>query len=80
MNLVEDGNQILFGELEPGTLFKFDDTIALMSEYSEYVTGGVVMQAFIVGSGERFWGGTSGKKDLNNLLVQPLKITGLALC
>jgi hypothetical protein len=57
--------------LPPGTLFKYNGTIALKSEYR---SDGGTINAYIVGSGEMFWGGTSNPKDLAELRVIPLCI------
>lgn len=56
-------------ELKPGTLFSFNGTIALKSEY--YTATGAI-EAFIVGSGEMFWGGTKDPKDQRKLIVSPI--------
>ena len=57
--------------LPAGKLFLYDGTIALKSEY--YSEGGSV-EAYIVGSGERFWGGVSTAEELNKLKVFQLKL------
>ena len=54
MNVVEDGKPIPLGKLEPGSLFRFNNTIALKTEY---VTEKFATTAYIIGSGEMFWGG-----------------------
>ncbi|PJZ18335.1 hypothetical protein CEW46_29155 [Bacillus cereus] len=71
MKVVEVGKPVQLSELHPGSLFKFGDTIGMKSEYSNY-RGAV--EAYIVGSGEMFWGGTSNARDQVALMVQPLKI------
>ena len=54
-------------ELEPGSLFIFNKTIAVKSDYRG---ADGACKCFIVGTGEYFWGGTSEAADLNNLMVQ----------
>lgn len=56
-------------DLEPGKLFRFGDTIGFKSEYW---TGGAV-EAFVVGSGEMFWGGTSKAAEQRELMVEPVE-------
>lgn len=60
---------IKLDDLPSGTLFKYDDTVALKSEYR---TDQGAVQSYIVGSGEMFWGGAKNAYDLNNLIVIPL--------
>ena len=58
-------------DLNAGKLFMYNETIALKSEYR---TENGAIEAFIVGSGEMFWGGTSTAKDQCNLEVIELQI------
>lgn len=70
--LVPDGEKVTLDELRPGTIFAFgDDCIAVKSEYR--CNNGLI-EAFIIGSGEQFWGGASSAKMQNELMVQPLAI------
>ena len=64
--------KVRLGDLEPGSLFLSEDkkTLGLKSEYR--VNGAV--EAFIVGSGEMFWGGTSEAMAQNNLEVYRVEI------
>lgn len=71
MNLTPVGDKVRLCDLEPGTLFKFGDCIALKSEY--YAANGLI-EAHIVGSGEQFWGGAKGVVEQWELLVQPLEL------
>ncbi|HFK1771736.1 TPA: hypothetical protein ACGXGV_004179 [Bacillus paranthracis] len=57
-------------DLEPGKLFRFGNTVGFKSEY---MAGGAV-EAFIVGSGEMFWGGTSGALKQRELMVEPIEL------
>ncbi|HDR6312983.1 TPA: hypothetical protein QCU60_005007 [Bacillus cereus] len=59
--------KVRLADLEPGKLCRFGDTIGFKAEYW---TGGAV-EAFIVGSGEMFWGGTSAAKDQREVVVEP---------
>lgn len=52
----------------PVGLFKYENCIALKTEYM--VNGAV--EAYIVESGERFWGGVNTPDELNNLEVTPI--------
>ncbi|PGO61772.1 hypothetical protein CN980_29010 [Bacillus cereus] len=65
--------KVRLADLEPGKLFRFGDTIGFKSEYR---TGGAI-EAFIVGSGEMFWGGTSTAKEQRELMVEPIELKDL---
>lgn len=70
--LIPDGKQVTLEELLPGTIFAFgDDCIAVKSEYR--CSNGLI-EAFIIDSGEQFWGGAKTAKEQNELMVQPLAI------
>ena len=58
------------GELPVGSLFLYNKTIALKSKYR---TDGK-SDAYIVGSGEYFWGGTNNREDREKLEISELKI------
>lgn len=62
---------IKVGELEPGTLFKKNDTYAIKSEYRN--TKGTC-ECYIIGTGEMFWGGTGNP---NALKVEPINFEWL---
>jgi hypothetical protein len=62
--------KISLEELPVGSLFDYmGRTIGLKTEYRS--EGGAI-EAFIVGSGEMFWGGTDNAEDQGKLLVTPL--------
>ena len=65
--------KVKLGELEAGKLFMYNGTIALKSEY--FTEKGAV-EAYIVGSGEMFWGGTSTPKEQVELEVIELGTVG----
>lgn len=70
--LIPDGKKVTLDELLPGTIFAFgDDCIAVKSEYR--CANGLI-EAFIIDSGEQFWGGAKTAKEQNVLMVQPLAI------
>ena len=71
--LIPDGEEkVTLGELLPGTIFAFgDDCIAVKGEY---ICSNGLIEAFIVDSGEQFWGGAKTAKEQNALMVQPLVI------
>lgn len=65
--------EVRLADLEPGKLFRFGDTIGFKSEYR---TGGAI-EAFIVGSGEMFWGGTNTAQEQRELMVEPIEMKSL---
>ena len=70
--LIPCGEKCTLEELPCGTLFAFgDDCIAVKSEYR--CNNGLI-EAFIIDSGEQFWGGAKTAKEQNALMVQPLEI------
>ena len=70
--LIPCGEKCTLDELPCGTLFKFgDDCIAVKSEYR--CNNGLI-EAFILDSGEQFWGGAHTAEEQNALMVQPLAI------
>ena len=70
--LIPCGDMVTLGELPPGTIFAFgDDCIAVKSEYR--CNNGLI-EAFIIESGELFWGGVHTTEEQNALMVQPLEI------
>lgn len=64
-------NEQKLKDLPNGKLFRFNNTIALKTEY--FTEKGAV-ESYIVGSGEMFWGGTNTAEKLNDLLVTPFEI------
>jgi len=60
-------------DLETGSLFMTPDKSCLALK-SEYRTEKGAIEAFIVGSGEFFWGGTSDPKEQVNLEVLEVKV------
>jgi len=72
--LVPEGDPVTLDDCPEG-LFMFGDTIAMMTEYatmSRTVPPMRQRDAYIVESGEYFWGGTSRTMDRAKLMVQPL--------
>lgn len=73
--LIPDGEKVTLDELLPGTIFASgnagDDCIAVKSEYR--CNNGLI-EAFIIDSGEQFWGGAKTAVEQNALMVQPLAI------
>ncbi len=67
----------------PVGLFEFDGTIGFKSEYGKIKTDEkgtfVQVEAFVVCSGEYFWGGAETSRERNDLLVTPLYIKGRKL-
>ena len=57
----------------PPGLFLFDGTLGFKTEYSmEFRQLGDYPQAFVVASGEVFWGGVHTHEERCNLMVQPV--------
>lgn len=72
MRLIPCGEKVTLDELPPGTIFAFgEDCIAVKSEYR--CNNGLI-EAFIIDSGEQFWGGVHTAEEQNALIVQPLEI------
>ena len=70
--LIPCGEKVTLDELLPGTIFAYgDDCIAVKREYR--CENGLI-EAFIVNSGEQFWGGVDTVKEQIALMVQPLEI------
>ena len=67
------GLKVRLADLEPGKLFRFGETVGFKSEYR---WGGAI-EAFIVGSGEMFWGGTSTADKQRELMVEPIDLKKL---
>lgn len=66
--------KVRLDDLEPGKLFKFGNTIGFKSEYR---TSGGAVEAYIVGSGEMFWGRTSKAAEQRELMVEPVELKEL---
>lgn len=63
----------------PPGLFKFGDNFGFMTEYSTKIqsTGQYQRDAYVVASGEYFWGGASTSEGRSNLLVLPIEVDSL---
>ncbi len=72
MNVSVSRGIVKLGNLEEGSLFIYEDTVALKSEYR---SDNGACECFIVGSGEMFWGGAKTAEELNNLYVTPILFT-----
>jgi hypothetical protein len=59
-----------------GSLFYYNGTFALMTEYSYYKEGmrKVQRDAYIIGTGEYFWGGCTDTVSRSNLKVNKVFI------
>jgi len=62
--MLEVGEEMLLGEIEPG-LFLFNDTLCFRDDYHDF---------YIIENGDAFWGGVSTKEERAKLAVRPLKI------
>jgi hypothetical protein len=60
-------------ELPAGSLFYYNNTLCLKTEYKS--EGGAI-EAFIVGSGEMFWGGTKDAASQRKLMISPVSNPG----
>lgn len=70
--LIASGGKVTLAELMPGTIFLYgDDCIAVKSEYR--CSNGLI-EAFIIDSGEQFWGGAHTVREQHELVVQPMEV------
>ena len=67
---VKLGKSVTLKKLDAGSLFLFNGTIALKTEY----TSDGQCDAYIVGSGEYFWGGVKSKEERETLVVHKLQL------
>lgn len=58
-------------EVPKGSLFRYDETIGFVSEYS---TDKGAIEAYILGSGEMFWGGTTEPMKQRELRVEVIDL------
>ena len=80
--LIPDGKKVTLEELLPGTIFAYGNTLFAsrnadedcIAVKSEYRCSNGLIEAFIIDSGEQFWGGAKTAKEQNKLMVQPLTI------
>lgn len=70
----QEMGEISLNNLGAGELFIHGGTIGLKSEYR---TDSGAIEAFIVGTGEMFWGGTNTGDKQRELLVKPFSIIDL---
>jgi hypothetical protein len=61
-------------DLPAGSLFLYGDTLGLKSEY---YSDSNAIEAYIIGSGEMFWGGTKNVRDQKEIVVMEVQIEGL---
>ncbi|MEM8615433.1 MAG: hypothetical protein AAGF20_00710 [Pseudomonadota bacterium] len=77
-NMIERMAEVPFDECPEG-LFVFGDYVAVMTEYVTLNARGFSQRdAFIVSSGEYFWGGTSKAEDRSKLMVRPIPEAAIA--
>lgn len=58
----------------PIGLFLFGETLCLMTEYATLGSSGRQRDAYIVESGEYFWGGTTDAHERAQFMVTPCKV------
>jgi hypothetical protein len=63
--------QVTLEELESGSVFYYDGCYAVKSDYRN--SKGAI-EAYIIGSGDAFWGGANNSKDQKDLLVYPVEL------
>ncbi len=68
---LKKGKTTTLAELPKGSLFLCEGTVCLKSEYGD--NNGRI-DAYIVGSGEFFWGGTNTPSEQRKVVVTELKI------
>lgn len=73
MKLKVEKKTVKLIDLEPGKLFMTPDMKCLALK-TEYRNDKGAIKAYIVGSGEIFWSGTTDPRILNNLDVLEVKI------
>ena len=67
------GRKMPLWQLPAGSLFLYEGrTVALKTEYR---TSEGAIEAFIVGSGEMFWGGATNWQEQTELMVQEIDIS-----
>lgn len=69
--LVAAKRRVKLLDLNPGLFLFGADTLCMKTEYGDPATGG---EAYIISTGEAFWGGVSSKGQRARLLVTPVKI------
>lgn len=70
--LIPCGDKVPLYKLPVGSLFAHgDDCIAMKSEY---MSSNGLIEAYILGSGEIFWGGAKTVEEHRYIMVQPLDI------
>ena len=70
--LIPCGDKVPLYKLPVGSLFAHgDDCIAMKSEY---MSNNGLIEAYILGSGELFWGGAKTVEEQRYIMVQPLDI------
>lgn len=75
IELKKDSDMCTLADCPPG-LFLFDKILGFKTEYSlELGQKEYYPQAFVVASGEVFWGGVHTHEERANLMVQPLLYT-----
>lgn len=75
MKLIVNSRKTRLCNLKPGSLFMTPDKECLALK-SEYRTDKGAIEAYIVGSGEFFWGGTSDPMEQKNLMVYAVNVVG----
>jgi len=63
--------EVTLDELDKGSLFIWKGSYCLKTEYK---TDNGAIEAYIVGSGEMFWGGTTNATEQAKLLVKPIEL------
>lgn len=71
LKLKQDRDTCTLAKCPPG-LFLFEGTLGFRTEYEMEVDKKFYPQAFVVSSGEIFWGGVHSHEERSNLIVQPL--------
>lgn len=70
--LIPCGGKVPLHKLPVGSLFAHgDDCVAMKSEYTS-ING--LIEAYILGSGEIFWGGAKTVEEHRYIMVQPLDV------
>ena len=71
MTYFKIGHEITLQELPNGSLFMYNGTLCLKTEYVSD-SGAISIEAYIVGSGCMFWGGTSNPYKQRLIMERPV--------
>ena len=77
---MSDGYEVTLAECPPGLFLFGADCLGFKSEYAYEAQGRFWPEAYVVASGEAFWGGVNTQEARAKLLVRPIDVTAYAFC